>query len=260
MSQLAAVPDLDKELDRLFALQPAEFTAARNDLARRLKQTGQPEAAARVQALRKPTIAVWAVNQIGRGFGDDVAALVAAGDELRAAQEAALTGDARNRLRDATAAERVAVRTLTHRAHEILSAAGQRPNAALLDRIATTLRTAALDPRGREALAAGRLTEELESTGFQAFEGITIPRTRRAPKPPAQTTKAGAAEERRRRERLRKLRERVRKLEAQAAEAEREAEQAEAGADRARRKAERAAAAAEGARVELADAEAEAPE
>ena len=258
MSQLAVVPELDKELDRLFELPPAEFTAARNDLAKRLKQTGQPEAAARVQALRKPTIVVWTVNQIGRRFADEVTALVGAGEELRKAQEAALAKGERERLREATAAEREAVRALTHRAHEILSAAGQRPTAAVVDRIATTIRAAALDPRGREALAAGRLTEELESSGFSAFEGMALP----AASPPAASPrrKTGAAEERRRKERLRKLRERVRKLEADAADAERAAEEAETEAERARRRAEKAKASAERAREELASAEEDARE
>src|SRR5207244_12207521 len=45
-----------------------------------------------------------------------------------------------------------------------------------------TLRSAALDPRGRELLAAGMVTEELESTGFDAFEGMRIP-ARRASRP-----------------------------------------------------------------------------
>ena len=37
---LAAVPDLEQELDGLYALPLEEFTKARNDLAARLKQAG----------------------------------------------------------------------------------------------------------------------------------------------------------------------------------------------------------------------------
>lgn len=253
MSQLAVVPELDSELERLFELPPAEFTAARNDLARRLKRAGQADAAARVQALRKPTIPVWTINQLARRHPDDVETLIATGDELRAAQEAALGGGGRDRLRAATSAEREAVRALAQHAQKLLTAAGQRPTPAVLERIAATLRAAALDPRGRELLSAGVLVEELESTGFGAFEGMKLP-TRRAP---AQRGKgqASAAQERRREERLRKLRERAEKLASAAAEADRAADRAEADAVRERRKADRAGAASERARAELEAAE-----
>ena len=249
MSRLAVVPELDKELDRLYELSPAEFTAARNTLARRLKDTGQREAAARVQALRKPTVPVWALNQVARRVGDQLQALVTAADELREAQEAALKAGAQERLREATATEREAVRTLTRSAQEVLSASGQRPTAAVLDRIASTLRAAAFDPEARELLLAGRLNEELEPTGFGGLGDIRVPAAprRREKRPPARPS----AEERRRKERLHKLRDRAQKLAAAAAEAERNAERVESEAARERRKAERARAAADRARAEL---------
>jgi hypothetical protein len=246
MSRLAVVPELEKELDQLYELPAAEFTAARNTLARRLKDTGQREAAARVQALRKPTVPVWVINQLARRHPEQVEALVAAADELRQAQEAALKGGAQERLRKATAAERDAVRALAHGAQEVLS---ERPAAAVLDRIASTLRAAALDPDARDLLAAGRLNEELEPVGFGGLGGIEVPA---APKRPQKRAPARpTAEERRHKERLRKLRERADKLAAAAAEAEREAERAESEAVRERRKADRARAAADRARDEL---------
>jgi hypothetical protein len=253
VSQLAVVPELDEELERLFELPPADFTAARNDLVRRLKKAGQADAAARVQALRKPTIPIWAINQLARRKPDDVEAMIAAGDKLRTAQETVLGGGDRDELRAATSAEREALRKLTQQANEILTASGQRPTAAVLERIAATVRSAALDPRGRELLAAGMLVEELESSGFGAFEGMRVPVR---PKPGQRGTKqTGAVEERRRKERVKKLRDHAKKLAAAAAEAEREAERAEAEAARVRRKAERAGAAAERARAELEAAE-----
>jgi hypothetical protein len=254
MSQLAVVPELEQELDRLFELPPAEFTAARNDLAKRLKRAGQKAPAARVQALRKPTIPVWAINQLARRRPDEVQALIAAGDKLRTAQEAALAGADRDELRTATSAERDAVREFTKQANDLLTAEGQRPTAAVLERIAATVRSAALDERGRELLAAGMLVEELESSGFGAFEGMKIAARSKPARRGAKPT--GAAEERRRRERVRKLRERAKKLTAAAAEAEREADRAETEAARERRKANRAGEAAERARAELEAAEA----
>ena len=256
MSQLAVVPELDEELDRLFALPPAEFTGARNDLVGRLKKANQAEAAARVQGLRKPTIPIWALNQVARQHPDDVEMLTKASDELRAAQQASIADGDRERLRAATAAERDALKQITQRASALLEAAQQKPTPAVLERVSGTARSAAIDPRGRELLAAGMLVEELESSGFAAFEGMRIPARRKtatgtAPQPPS------GAELRRRKERIRKLRDRARKLVAAAADADRDAERAEAEATRERRKADKAHSAADQAQQELEAAEAE---
>jgi hypothetical protein len=256
VSQLAVVPELDDELDRLFELPPAEFTAARNDLVRRLKKANQADAAERVHALRKPTIPVWALNQVARHHPDAVEALTHASDQLREAQQASIADGDRERLRAATAAERDALRAITQQASGLLDKAGQRPTPAVLERISGTARSAAIDPRGRELLAAGMLAEELESSGFAAFEGMRIPSRRKPAARPA-TQRPTGAELRRRKERIRKLRDRARKLAAAAADADREADRAEAEANRERRKAEKAGAAAQKAQAELEAAEAE---
>jgi hypothetical protein len=256
VSQLAVVPELDEELDRLFELRPAEFTAARNDLVNRLKKANQADAAERVKGLRKPTIPIWALNQVARHHAGDVEALTRTSEELRIAQESSIADGDRERLRAATTAERDALRQLTQRASELLEAAGQKPTPAVLERVSATARSAAIDPRGRELLAAGMLVEELESSGFAAFEGMKIPARR---KPAARTApqRPSGAELRRRKERIRKLRDRARKLAAEAAEADRDAERAEAEATRERRKADKAQAAADRAQTELEAAEAE---
>src|SRR6266508_4779168 len=101
---LAVVPDVESELDELYGLPPSEFIPARNDLARRLKQAGQSAISARVKELRKPTIPIWAVNQLARRQPKDVEALLEAGERLRTAQEQALGGEPQA-LRSATSAE-----------------------------------------------------------------------------------------------------------------------------------------------------------
>jgi hypothetical protein len=252
MGPLAVVPDLEAEVDRLYTLPLDEFTAARNDLAQRLKRAGQKDAAVDVQSLRKPTVPVWAINQIAREHGKDVKKLVEASDELRAAQQRALGGGESDQLRAATSAEREALRTLTHHAQLLL---GREAPAATLERVSSTLRAAALDPETRELLVNGRLSDELQSAGFSAFEGMSVPAKRRArPRKKAAAARPSAAE-RRRQERVAKLRERLAKLRQEAAEAEREAKHARAAADRAQTRSERAAAAAEKARAELEAAE-----
>jgi hypothetical protein len=90
--------------DELFGLAPEEFVAARDELARRLRRDGDPEAARRVKALRRPPLSAWAVNQLARGKEPSVDRLLAAGERLRAAQQAALAGGDAAELRSAAKA------------------------------------------------------------------------------------------------------------------------------------------------------------
>jgi hypothetical protein len=239
---LAAVPDLEHELDELYALPLDQFTKVRNDLARRLKQAHQDEAAATVKALRKPSVVAWTANQLARSESKLVEALLDAGERLRDAQQRALAGRAPpDEVNDAAAAERDAVRTLLAAARNL---EGGRTTASLLDRLSRTLRAAAVEPEGRALLARGRLTDELEAVGFGPLEAVT-PRARRGP-----DEVAAAA-----RERVKELRAEARRLAHEAGEAERAAaaaaREAEELADEAREK----RAEAERAATDLADAE-----
>jgi hypothetical protein len=237
--RLAVVPELESELDDLFGRPLSEFTSARNELARRLKKAGQDEAAARIQALKKPSVPVWAVNQLARSRPDDVQELIAAGERLRKAQEAAFRGGGTDAVREATAAERTAVRKLTRLSHELLEAEGRPATRAATDRIGSLLRAAAVDPSAAELLAAGQLTEEVESTGFGAVAGIAPKRPARAkPRPKADV------EQQRREQEHRRLQARAEQLDRRAAEAEERAERADQAAAEARSKAEAARAAA----------------
>jgi hypothetical protein len=224
---LVVVPELEAELDNLYAALPADFTRARNDLAQRLKQAGQVEAAAGVKQLRKPTVPLWAVNQLARRHPDDVRALLDAGERLRVAQQAALRGESQE-LRAATAEERRILHGLTQRAAELLRETG---HSADTKRIADTLRAAAVDESGRELLQRGRLSEELEASGFGGFAGMEIPsRSKPEEKPPS------PAAQRRREEQRRKLGERVTKAKSDATKAERAVARAEAALGAARQR------------------------
>jgi len=227
---LAVVPELEAELDNLYAAPPTDFTRARNDLAQRLKQAGQVEAAAGVKQLRKPTVPLWAVNQLARRHPDDVRALLDAGERLRVAQQAALRGESQE-LRTATAEEREILHGLTQRGAELLREAG---HSADTKRIADTLRAAAVDESGRELLQRGRLSEELEASGFGGFAGMEIPSRSKPEEKPAKAP--SPAVQRRREEQLRKLRERVATARREATKAERAAARAEATLDTARQR------------------------
>src|SRR5206468_5728848 len=87
--------DLDTRVDALFALDPSEFIAARDRDAKELRAAGRGDDAAFVKALRKPTVAAWALNQVVRTQPDAIDEFLALSAELRVEQETALTGDAR---------------------------------------------------------------------------------------------------------------------------------------------------------------------
>lgn len=227
---LAVVPELEAELDNLYAALPTDFTRARNDLAQRLKQAGQVDAAAGVKQLRRPTVPLWAVNQLARRHPDDVRALLDAGERLRVAQQAALRGESQE-LRTATAEEREILHGLTQRGAELLREAG---HSADTKRIADTLRAAAVDESARELLQRGRLSEELEASGFGGFAGMEIPS--RSKQEEKTATAPSPAVQRRREEQLRKLRERVTRARRDATKAERAAARAEATLDVARQR------------------------
>jgi hypothetical protein len=241
MPRLAVVPDLEQELDGLFGVSLDEFTARRNELAGRLKSAGQADAAEQVRALRKPSVPVWAVNQLARRDPDTVAKAVEAGRQLREAQEAAFGGGGADAVRRATADERGAVRELTRAAERLLEDEGRKPTRAVVDRIGATLRAAAVDPDAAGLLARGRLTGELESPGFTAVASLAPPpakgRRGRAAAPAAPDRAAKRAHE----QRVRRLEQRLDTLERKAEQAAGRAERAEADAIAAREAADGAA-------------------
>jgi hypothetical protein len=238
---LAAVPDLESELDGLYALPLEEFTKARNDLVSRLKKAHQTEAADAVRALKKPTVVAWAANRLAREEPKRVAALLAAGDRLRDAQQRSLGGKAKpDEVTDAAAAEREAIRALLTSARTLL---GDRATAALLDRLGQTLRAAAVDEHGRRLLERGRLTEELHAVGFGPLEAVK------------QVRRRGDEVARAARERVASLRAEAKALEAEAQSAERAAASAEAAARALADEADQRRADADRVAAELAEAE-----
>ena len=239
------------EIDRLFALPLDEFTSARNELAKRLKQDGDTETAEQVRALAKPSVAAWTVNQLARHDAEGVRSLLNVGARLRSAQERSLRGErAADEVRAAQAEEREVLRTLTQRVGALLREAGRPATGATLDRVSSTLRAAALGEPGRTLLRKGRLTGDVEVSGFDAFAGMEVSAGRRR-----RAAKDGddLAERRRRKRELERQRralvKRLGQLEARADAAEREAHrarvaanEAEAAAAERRREADAAAA------------------
>jgi hypothetical protein len=237
---------LDAEIDELFALPLAEFTAARNALAKRLAKEKDADAAEEVRALTKPTVPAWAVNQLVRREPKLIEQLLENGEAL---QKQVLTGRASvDAIRDSQRREREAVRDLVRRAESLLKAEGRSATAQTLERISETLSAGAQGAEGREAIRSARLSAELEPAGFEALAGLAAAR----PQGRDELAEARRAKEERQRAR-RKLEEEVRRLEQRADTAEREADRVERAAAKARDAADRARKAADEAAETLAE-------
>jgi hypothetical protein len=170
------------DLDDLYGLPLDRFIPERASLVRELRAGGEREQAATAAAVRKPSVAAWAVNQLTRTQRREVDALFAAGDALRDAQTGVLSGSADARdLRAAAERERTAVDALVVIARGLLSSGGLELSAATLERVSETLHAAALDDEARGQVSEGRLVRELRHVGLGAGLGgaVAAPAARR---------------------------------------------------------------------------------
>ena len=240
---------LAKEARKLYELPAAEFTAARNDRAKRLR-AGDPELAAAVAKLPKPTVAAAAVNRLARDQPSEVRELIQAGKRLREAQERAVAGKGQpDDLQRAIGEHRAALDRLQREARRL------RLSDAVLKRVVRTIRAGSLDPEAQRLLERGLLSEELEAAGFALDPGLVVPATP-TPKRAAATSgaakrgsDAAAAKRRQAEERVaaaeaalaaaqevaHRAETDLRSAEKAAAAARRRVEQAESGLERARR-------------------------
>jgi len=181
-----AVSSLESQIDDLYRLPLTEFTSARNALAK----TQRGADASRIRKLEKPTVVAWAVNQVYWQSRAAYDRLMKAGEKLRAAQIAALTGKPAD-LRDAGEAHRKALADAVKQAERLASAAGSHPGPDALMRTFESLSLAKAPP------APGRLTDALQPAGFEALAGVT-PKAPPTPEPSKAELKKRADEEKRR--------------------------------------------------------------
>lgn len=168
MPEDANSPDVDTIIDSLYALEPDAFTSARDEQAAALRRAGDRDAAKTVKALRRPTVAAWAVNQLVRRHPDKVDELLQVTGELGDAQRDALTGGERD-LRAVSERRQELLDELLTMARHVIDESG-RSSPAHEDDIARTLQ-ATTDPDLGRQLRAGRLTTALEPVS--ALEGLT---------------------------------------------------------------------------------------
>ena len=161
--------------DDLYALPLGEFTAARNELARALKEEGRAEEAERVKKLKKPPVSAWAVNQLAR---DDPAGIARLLDLLDRLKEARSAGD----INELGGRRRELVAKLTRRAGELAEAAGHTASPTTLQRVTQTLQAGAEEDE-RELLRRGALPDDLEPAGFDALGAFSLDAFTSSPEP-----------------------------------------------------------------------------
>ena len=253
------------DVDALYKLPLADFTASRNALAGRLKKAGRAEDADRVKALGKPSSAAWAVNQLFWRQRDQFDRLIATGDRLRKAQASKLAGGSGD-IRGALDELRETLSSLTRTAAELLREAGSNITPDLMRRVTSTLEALAsigIVPGGPQP---GRLADEVDPPGFETLAAL-VPSSERAERGDAPTRvltfrheppkpakrKASSEDEEKRRDEERKAK--IAAAKAAAHEAERTLKEARATAQQAQADLKKAAARAKDTEQEMIEAE-----
>src|SRR5438309_11324690 len=141
-----AVMSLGDVVTELLAGPLNEFTARRNAKAKELKAGGQGELAAEVATLKKPPVAVWAVNQLARRNKPVLERLRRAGEAVVQAQSGAVAGrkNAATELRSASDSLQREVEAAVRSASDVLRADEHAADEATLRRIQEMLRLAAV--------------------------------------------------------------------------------------------------------------------
>lgn len=148
---------IDDAIDALYAGDPEDFVAARDELIARLRTDGDKAAVAEVRKLRRPTAAAGILNRLAGGTA--LAELARLGERSRTAQSK-LDAAALRRL----GGERNA---LTQRVLDAAQdGAGEPLSAAIREQIVATVTAAIADPGAADAVASGRLTKALSYSGF----------------------------------------------------------------------------------------------
>jgi hypothetical protein len=161
-------PQIETDVDDLYKLPLAEFTAARNSLAGRLKKAGLIEEANRVKSLGKPSISAWTVNQLFWKQRDSFEHLMTAGERVGQAHALQLAGKTAD-TRGALAARRDALTNLARLAESLLRDSGHSPTAETIRRITTTIEALSSRSSMEQNHRPGRLSEDVDPPGFESL-------------------------------------------------------------------------------------------
>jgi len=166
----------------LYALPPAEFTAARNSRARELKPA-DAALAQQVAAFRKPSPAAWLVNLLVRSTDERLDALLELGEEMRDAQDQL----DREALRRLGSRRRDDVAALVRAAADLGAGLDSAPSAAVLGEVEQTLLAATSDEAAAAAVTSGLLVRSLRAIGFEPVDldgAVAVSNAPAVPRPP----------------------------------------------------------------------------
>jgi len=165
-----------KETERLLAVPPAAFVDERKKLARELRDEGRGEEAKAVAAMKKPPPVVLAVNRAARDRPQAAKDAASAAERLARAQ---LSGKP-DHYRELVAEMGTASNLLGEVALANLSKG--TASEAMRRRVSDHIRGALSSKDTRDLLVRGALVEEVETSGFDAFGGVPLPRAKPKPK------------------------------------------------------------------------------
>lgn len=146
----------------LYALPLAEFTTARNDRAKQLRE--DRALARQVKALPKPSTSAWVVNLMARELGEHLDRLLDLAATIREAQAGGAD------LRDLDRQRRRLVAALAREGRDLAEDRGQRVSGTALEEVEATLHAAMLDDDAEAALRSGILVKPMVATGFGAVD------------------------------------------------------------------------------------------
>jgi hypothetical protein len=151
--------------DALYAEPLAGFTAYR-DAAARSASADDKELAARVKALKKPSVSAWAVNLLVRREGDQIDQVLELGESLRAAAES-MSGD---ELRALTRQRRQLTNALATTARDLAREQDVRLTSTVVDQVEGMLTAAMLDPLAAKVVRSGLVLTGFTSTGVSELD------------------------------------------------------------------------------------------
>lgn len=149
--------------DRLYALPLGAFTAERDALVKAAADKGL---AARIKALRKPSIAAWAVNLLVRREAGQIDQVLDLGASLRAAAES-MAGD---ELRTLTRQRRQLTNALAETTRDLARERDVRLTTAVVDQVEGMLTAAMLDPVSAQVVRSGLVVAAFTSTGVSEID------------------------------------------------------------------------------------------
>ena len=149
-------------LRSLYAVPPEEFMAERKRLVAAAKADGDAGVAKEIGALRKPSLAAWAVNLLAREAPDLVDGLADLGGRMRAAQGRLDTGTLTSLRPERDQLLEEVVRTTV----QLVADAGRTCSAAAQQDVRATAIAALADEQATTAMASGALARPLSYSGF----------------------------------------------------------------------------------------------